>query len=83
MTRIGLDDIQNLCTDKVRFNNPTLRKKVIAGYAGFDYINQHFDACKSKTGVLNKPEKSRNMIAAPKGYDSKEKHLGEHTLISS
>ena len=24
-----------------------------------------------------------NMIAAPKGYDSKEKHLGEHTLISS
>ena len=65
------------------FNNPTLRKNVIAGYTGFDCINQHFDACKSKTGVLNKPEKSRNMIAAPKGYDSKEKHLGEHTLISS
>ena len=66
-----------MCTDKVRFNNPTLRKKVIAGYAGFDYINQHFDACKSKTGVLNKPEKSRNMIAAPKGYDSKGKDLEE------
>ena len=43
---------------------------------GFDSIKQHFDACKSKTGVLNKPEKSRNMIAAPKGYDSKEKDLG-------
>ena len=65
------------------FNNPTLRKNVIAGYTGFEYIKQHFDACKSKTGVLNKPEKSRNMIAAPKRYDSKEKHLGEHTLISS
>lgn len=67
----------------VRFNNPTLRENVIAGYTGFEYIKQHFDACKSKTGVLNKPEKSRNMIAAPKRYDSKEKHLGEHTLISS
>jgi len=27
-------------------------------------------------GVLNKPGKSRNMIAAPKGYESKEKDLG-------
>ena len=48
------------------------QKNIIAGYTGFDRTNQHFDACKSKTGVLNKPEKSRNMIAAPKGYDSKE-----------
>ena len=24
------------------FNNPTLRKNVIAGYTGFDCINQHF-----------------------------------------
>lgn len=38
-----------------------------------ELIKQHFDACKSKTGVLDKPEKSRNMIAAPKGYDSKGK----------
>lgn len=36
---------------------------------------QHFDDCGSETGVLNKPEKSRNMIASPKGYDSKEKDL--------
>ena len=43
----------------------------------FECIKQHFDDCKSKTGVLNKPEKSRNMIAAPKGYDSIRKHLGE------
>ena len=46
---------------------------------GFDSIKQHFDDCKSKTGVLDKPEKSRNMIAAPKGYDNKEKDLGERT----
>lgn len=69
MARNGLDDMYSFN----KTHAPT----------GFDYINQHFDACKSKTGVLNKPEKSRNMIAAPKGYDSKEKHLGEHTLISS
>ena len=48
-----------------------------------DITKRHFDDCKSKTGVLNKPEKSRNKIAAPKGCDSKEKDLGEHTLISS
>ena len=46
---------------------------------GFDSIKQHFDDCESKTGVLNKPEINRNMIAALKGYDSKEKDLGEHT----
>ena len=41
-----------------------------------DITKRHFDDCKSKTGVLDKPERSRNMIAAPKGYDSKEKDLG-------
>ena len=44
---------------------------------------RHFNDCKSKTGVLNKTEKSRNMIVAPKGYDSKGKDLeecGHHTL---
>ncbi len=28
--------------NRVRFNNTTLRKNVIAGYTGFDYIKQHF-----------------------------------------
>ena len=40
-------------------------------------------ACKSKTGVLNKPEKSRNMIAAPKGYDSKERNSKRSSVIVS
>ena len=53
-----------------------LRKNGICAWTGFDSTKQHFDDCKSKTGVLNKTEKSRNMIAVPKGYDSKEKHLG-------
>ena len=60
-----------------------LRKNGVGTWTGFDSIKQHFDDCKSKTGVLDKPEKSRNMIAALKGYDSKEKHLGvcgHHTL---
>jgi len=48
---------------------------------GFDSIKQHFDDCGCETGVLNKTEKSRNMIAAPKGYDSKEKRLGENTQL--
>lgn len=63
------------------FNNPTLRKNVIAGYTGFDCIKQHFGYRKIETSVLNKPEKSRNMIVAPKGDDSKEKHLGENSTI--
>ena len=53
-----------------------LRKNGVGTWTGFDSIKQHFDYCRSMTGVLNKPEKSRNMIAAPKGYDSKEKDLG-------
>lgn len=53
------------------------RKNGVGTWTGFDSIKQHFDACKSKTGVLDKPEKSRNMIAAPKGYDSKGKDLEE------
>lgn len=56
-----------------------LRKNGVGTWTGFDSIKQHFDACKSKTGVLDKPEKSRNMIAAPKGYDSIREHLGENT----
>ena len=59
-----------------------LRKNGVGTWTGFDSIKQHFDACKSKTGVLDKPEKSRNMIAAPKGYDSVSRHLadcGYHT----
>ena len=40
-----------------------------------DITKQHFDDCRNETGVLDKPEKSRNKIAAPKGYDSKEKDL--------
>lgn len=46
-----------------------------------DITKRHFDDCKSKTGVLNKPEKSRNMIVAPKGCDSIREHLGEHTAL--
>ena len=42
----------------------------------FDCIKQHFDDCSCETGVLNKTEKSRNKIAAPKGYDSRGKDLG-------
>ena len=53
-----------------------LRQNGVGAWTGFDSIKQHSDDCKSKTGVLDKPEKSRNMIAAPKGYDSKEKDLG-------
>ena len=49
--------------------------------SGFDYIKQHFGYREIETSVLNKPEKSRNMIVAPKGYDSKEKHLGENSTI--
>lgn len=44
-------------------------------------IKQHFVYCGSMTAVLNKPKISGNMIAAPKGYDSKEKHLGENTQL--
>ena len=33
------------------------------------------------TGVLNKAQMSRNMIAVLKGYDSKEKDLGENGTI--
>ena len=58
-----------------------LRKNGICAWTGFDSTKQHFDDCKSKTGVLDKPEKSRNKIAAPKGYDSIRKHLGEHTAL--
>ena len=60
-----------------------LRKNRVGAWTGFDSIKQHFDDCKSKTGVLNKTEKSRNMIAVTRGYDSKEKDLGvcgHHTL---
>mgnify|MGYP005830888443 FL=1 len=60
-----------------------LRKNGVGAWTGFDSIKQHFDDCGSETSVLNKPEKSRNRIAAAKGYDSKEKDLGEHTLVSS
>ena len=35
------------------FNNPTLRKNVIAGYTGFDCINQHFGYRGIETSVLN------------------------------
>ena len=86
MTRIGQVDIYsfNKTHAPTGFDSTIqhLEKRHCRVY-GVQYIKQHFDACKSKTGVLNKPEKSRNMIAAPKRYDSKEKHLGEHTLISS
>ena len=44
---------QNSCADRVRFNNPTLRKNVIAGYTGFDCINQHFGYRGIETSVLN------------------------------
>lgn len=67
----------------LRVYKTTLRKNGVGAWTGFDSIKQHFDDCRSETDVLNKPEKSRNMIAAPKGYDSKGKDLGEHTLISS
>ena len=60
-----------------------LRKNGIEAWTRFDSIKQHFDYCRSEMSVLNKPEKSRNMIALARGYDSKEKDLGEHTLISS
>ena len=35
------------------FNNPTLRKNVIAGYAGVDCINQHLGYRGIETSVLN------------------------------
>lgn len=36
---------------------------------GVDSIKQHMDYC-CAIDALDKPEKSRNKIAAPKGYDS-------------
>ena len=53
-----------------------LRKNGVGIWTGFDCIKQHFDDCGSMTGVLNKAQISRNMIAVSKGYDSKEKDLG-------
>lgn len=44
---------------------------MIVAPRGCDSIRKNL----AKTGVLNKPEKSRNKIAAPKGYDSIRKHL--------
>lgn len=58
-----------------------LRKNGVDVRTRFDSIKQHFDYCRSETGVLNKPEISRNMIAAAKGYDRKEKYLGECVVV--
>ena len=45
--------LTKLMRDRIRFNNPTLRKNIIAGYTGFDYIKQHFGYREIKTSVLN------------------------------
>ena len=45
---------QDSCTNRLWYNNTTLRKNVIAGYTGFDCIKQHFDYCGVETGVHNR-----------------------------
>ena len=51
----------------------------------YDGIRQKVVPTIEKKGQVYsiKRRKVESVIAAPKGYDSKEKDLGEHTLISS
>ena len=44
---------QGSCTNRLWYNNTTLRKNVIAGYTGFDRTNQHFGYREIETSVLN------------------------------
>ena len=55
MTTKSLLQHQQMSTQQtvLMFNNPTLRKNVIAGYTGFDCINQHFGYRGIETSVLN------------------------------